>query len=308
MIPTIGIPKALLYYRYGDLWINFFEELGCNVIISPNTNQKILEDGIKIAMDEACLSMKIYLGHVNYLIDKCDYILVPRIKSLKKHEKLCTNFSCSYDLIKNLFNANILNLNIDVEHHEDELYAFVTMGLTLGFSYRKTVSAYRNAKNKDNMLRSRRLNKQKSLIANSKRIKILFAGHSYNLYDDKIGKKITNILYDNNIDIIFSDIYDTKYTDNDVIKISKKNYWTYNREMIAAIAHYEDVVDGIILVTSFPCGPDSLSNEMVERCVNVPIINLVIDDANSDAGLLTRIESFIDILSERKEFYERKNN
>ena len=69
---------------------------------------------------------------------------------------------------------------------------------------------------------------------------------------------------------------------------------------MAAISHYEKQVDGIILITAFPCGPDSLSNEMIERNVNIPLINLIIDDANSDAGLLTRIESFIDILEERK--------
>ena len=38
---TIGIPKALLYYKYSELWTTFFEELGCDIIISPNTSKKI---------------------------------------------------------------------------------------------------------------------------------------------------------------------------------------------------------------------------------------------------------------------------
>lgn len=80
----IGIPKALLYYKYGELWTTFFEELDCDVIISPNTSKQILDMGIKLSVDEACMAMKIYMGHVHYLIDKCDYILVPRLKCLKK--------------------------------------------------------------------------------------------------------------------------------------------------------------------------------------------------------------------------------
>lgn len=306
---TIGIPKALLYYKYSELWTSFFEELGCEIIVSPNTSKKILEDGIKFSLDESCMAMKIYMGHVYYLIDKCDYILVPRLKCIKKHEKLCTNFSALYDLVNNIFDKKLINYNVDVEHKEDELYAFVTMGLSLGFSYHKIVSAYHIAKEKEKMLKEREISKQKSIIASSNKIKILLAGHPYNLHDKFIGKQIENVLEKNNIEIIYSDKYDTKYLEQEVKKISPKNYWTYNKEIIGAISHYQELVDGIILITSFPCGPDSLSNEMILRNVKIPITNLIIDEANSDTGLLTRIESFIDILEERRKNHdERENN
>ena len=306
---TIGIPKALLYYKYSELWTSFFEELGCEIIVSPNTSKKILEDGIKFSLDESCMAMKIYMGHVYYLIDKCDYILVPRLKCIKKHEKLCTNFSALYDLVNNIFDKKLINYNVDVEHKKDELYAFVTMGLSLGFSYRKIVSAYHIAKEKEKMLKEREISKQKSIIASSNKIKILLAGHPYNLHDEFIGKQIENVLEKNNIEIIYSDKYDTKYLEQEVKKISPKNYWTYNKEIIGAISHYQELVDGIILITSFPCGPDSLSNEMILRNVKIPITNLIIDEANSDTGLLTRIESFIDILEERRKNHdERENN
>lgn len=301
---TIGIPKALLYYKYGELWTTFFEKLGCDIIVSPNTSKKILEDGIKFSMDESCMAMKIYMGHVYYLIDKCDYILVPRLKCVKKHEKLCTNFSALYDLVNNVFDKKLIHYNLDVDHKEDEFYAFTTMGLSLGFPYRKIVRAYKEAKEKESMLKSREIAKQKSIIANSNKIKILLAGHPYNLHDEFIGKQIQNILEENNVEIIYSDRYDNKYLEKEVKKISPKNYWTYNKEIIASISHYQELVDGIILITSFPCGPDSLSNEMILRNVTIPITNLIIDEANSDTGLLTRIESFIDILEERRKGHE----
>ena len=292
----IGIPKALLFYKYGDLWTTFFEELDCDIVISPNTNREILDFGNKFSVDEACLSMKIYMGHIYYLLDKCDYILVPRIICLKKNEKLCTNFSALYDLVRNTFDKKIIHYNIDIGKHEDEFYAFTTMGLELGFTYRQTVKAYKIAKEKHKLKLDRKISKQKALIANSKKLKILLAGHPYNLYDDFIGKNIIRLLEENNIDIIYSDLYDGKYLKSEVEKISKKNYWTYNREIIGAISHYQDNVDGIILLTTFPCGPDSLSNEMIIRNVKIPITNIIIDDASGEAGLITRIESFIDIL------------
>ena len=304
----IGIPKALLFYKYGDLWINFFEELGLDIVISPNTNLEILENGTKFSIDEACLSLKIFMGHVYYLLDKCDYILVPRIVCLKKNEKLCTNFSALYDLTRNTFDKKILHYNIDVSKHEDEFYAFVCMGLELGFPYREIVKAYQKAKEKESLLKERKVSKQKSLVASTSKIKILLAGHPYNLYDEFVGKPISKLLTSNRVEVLYSDLYDGKYLENESKKISPGNYWTYNKEIIASISHYQENIDGIILLTTFPCGPDSLSNEMIIRNVKIPITNIIVDDSSGEAGIITRIESFIDILEERRnQLDERKD-
>ena len=51
MAITIGIPRSLLYYHYHDLWEIFFKELGCQLIFSPNTNKRIVENGKKYIVD-----------------------------------------------------------------------------------------------------------------------------------------------------------------------------------------------------------------------------------------------------------------
>lgn len=305
----IGIPKALLFYKYGNLWINFFENLGFDIIVSPNTNLETLEKGKAKLDDEACLSLKIFMGHVDYLIDKCDYILIPRIACLNRHEKLCTNFQALYDLVRNIYNKRLIHYNVDVEKKEDEFYAFVTMGLDLGFKYRTVVKAYHEAKKQEQITLERRISKQKALLASSKKTKILLAGHPYNLYDEFTSGPIIKLLKENDVDIIYSDLYNQKYLKQEVEEISKKNYWTYNREIIGSISHYKENVDGIILVTAFPCGPDSLSNEMILRQIkDKPIIQLIVDETTGEAGLATRIESFIDIIKERGKINEETNN
>ena len=37
-----------------------------------------------------CLSLKNYIGHVAYLKDKCDYILIPRIDNYGIENQTCT--------------------------------------------------------------------------------------------------------------------------------------------------------------------------------------------------------------------------
>ncbi|MPN06691.1 hypothetical protein SDC9_153947 [bioreactor metagenome] len=51
-------------------------------------------------------------------------------------------------------------------------------------------------------------------------------------------------------------------------------------------------------MSAFPCGPDSMVDEMIIRKFNgIPILNLILDDQDGTAGLETRLESFIDILN-----------
>lgn len=297
---TIGIPKALLYYKYHILWENFFSYLNINTVTSPSTNKEILDVGIKNSIDEACLSLKIYLGHIKYLCGKCDYVLIPRIVSLNKNEKLCTNFSALYDIVKNTYKVKILNYNIDVDKNYDELYAFVSMARELGISRYKAVKAYIYAKEKEKEDKTAKIIKQESLIKTNK-LKILIAGHDYNIYDEFVGKPIIDYLKKMDVVPITSNICKKTYTDFDYKMISKDLYWTYNKEILSSINHYLKEVDGIILISTFPCGPDSLSNEIVVRKIkNKPIITIIIDELNNSSGLITRLESFVDILKERK--------
>lgn len=294
----IGIPRSLYYYYYGKLLETFFEYLGFEVIISPKTNKEIMELGVKYANDEMCLSLKNYLGHVAYLENKVDYIVIPRIDNFYTCNQTCTNFLSTYDIVNNLFDVKILNYNIDLNNGENEYKGFIKMGIELGKPKIEVKVAYNRAKiysmnYKERLIRDN-MNKMMS-----KKMKILLVGHPYNLYDDLIGKPITKYLSDNNIEIIYSNLFD----ENKAIKLSEnlssELYFKYNRENIGSIEIAKTMVDGVIFLTTFPCGPDSLVNELVMRKINIPHIQLIIDDLDSQVGIETRLESFIDILKER---------
>ena len=305
----VGIPRSLLYYYYKDLWKSFFEYLNIEVVESNVSNKKILEDGEKLTNDEACLSLKLFLGHVYDLKDKCDFIFVPRLFSVSKNEVVCTNFSCIYDLVNNLFDdINILNYNVDLGSHDTELLGFLKIGKELGISYINAYAAYKYAYNKKLLKRKYLEDIQKKKLA-SNNIKILLAAHPYNLYDELIGKPIIKYLKDNDIEIIYSDRIDHNLIDSECMKISTDIYWTHSKEVMASINYYKNKVDGIIILSSFPCGPDSLSNELAVRKVkNIPILTLIIENLNSDVGIITRLESFIDILKNKKEYIYEKSN
>ena len=308
MKTKIGLPKSLLYYYYKDLWIYFFKYLDFEIVKSKNSNKEILNLGQTLVIDESCLALKLFMGHAYSLKDKCDYILVPRLFSVKKDEGVCTNFSCIYDLANNVIeNAKILNYNVDLTSNENELSGFLKMGRDLGISYIKSYKAYKFAKKKSLEIRKEKEDTQKEKIKSTK-LKILLASHPYTLYDELIGKPVEDYLSSLGVTIIYSDRIPHNLIDKECRKLSTDIYWTHSKEVMASVEYYKNKVDGIILLSSFPCGPDSLANDLIcRRIKNIPILNLLFEDLNSDVGLLTRLESFFDILKQKEDSYEKSN-
>ena len=295
---TIGIPKSLLYYKYYELWDTFFNELGCNVVYSPDTNKEILENGKGCIIDEACLPIKIQMGHVKYLEDKCDYILLPRLECVKKDEKMCTNFNALYDLTRNIFDVKVLHYNVNVEKNKTEKKGLLEIAKVLGFDKKSAKRAYKIATEKSQERFNKKVLENKKKIKKKESLKILLVSHEYNTYDELIGKPIIRFLNTLKTEIIYAHL--NNYDEKAYKKLSKSLYWTFNKELLNGIMEYKDQVDGIILLTTFPCGPDSLVNEIVLRKIDMPIINIIIDELNSETGLETRLESFVDILASKE--------
>lgn len=299
----IGIPKALLYFKYAQLWETFLYSLGVDYILSPDTNREILNKGINIAVDETCLPSKIYLGHIQWLIDKCDYILVPRISSLGKIGTVCTKHQAIFDVIKNTFrdrNIKLLHYNIERSNLDAEVSAFVKIGTFLGKKKTQSLMAFWNAKHAQKLYNVVAFNEQQKLLE-TKKIKLLIIAHQYNLYDKYIGEPIMRILKELDVVAIDGCIVDEKTAIQKSALLSDTLPWTFNKELVGAIAIYRDDVDGIILLSSFPCGPDSMVNEIIIRRVkDKPILNLVLDGLEGIAGIETRLESFIDIINYKR--------
>lgn len=288
----IGIPRSLYYYHFKDLWINFFEYLKIDIVVSPETNKEILDLGLKYSTDEMCLSLKNYIGHVAYLKDRCDYILIPRIDNYGLDNQTCTNFLAGYDIINNMFDINILNYNINLRNKETELKGLINIGKILRINKKKVKDAYFYSKVKTSKIKKENiLNNLKNLKSNKK--KILVVGHPYNIYDKLIGMPIIEMLKELNVEIIYSDLFNDL---DESKKYSKEIYWKYSKENISSISKCIDRIDGIIFLSSFPCGLDSLVNELVMRKLDKPYINIVIDDNSVSGGIETRIESFVDIV------------
>lgn len=291
----IGIPQALFYYLEGDIILHFLKELGIDVIISPKTTKKTLEDGMKYAPDEMCLSMKNYIGHVVYLKDKCDYLLIPRIDNYYTYNQTCTNFLAIRDIINSIFDINVIDYNIDLNNKNTLKKGLFNIGRKLGYKGNDISNAYNNSLYLYNLNKKKIINRNIQKL-NSTKKKVLLISHSYNIYDNLIGKPIIDLLNREGIEVVYSFLFDNRLCRKLSKNISSELYWKYSRESIGSYEIVKNKVDGVVFLSTFPCGLDSLVNELLILKLNKPYLNIIIDDYSADNGIETRIESFADIL------------
>lgn len=301
----IGIPRALLYYRYAVLWETFFSELGIETVLSPHTTKALQDAGDRYAIDENCLSSKLFLGHVAALEGKCEMVFVPRIANFAEDGVLCSRFEALYDICVNTFrdkNLRFLSCDVDPQQKKPEKEAYLGLAKDLNRTRQEAEAAWQKARKAWAADIRNRIREQEAAIAATDRIRVLVVGHCYNLYDEYIGQPILKGIRRLDALPVCSDAIDPRLAQLDCLEICQRVPWVMSRELLGAIQKYHDQIDGIILLTAFPCGPDSMVNEMIIwRVRDRPILNLLLDSQDASAGVETRLESFIDIIRFRKE-------
>jgi predicted nucleotide-binding protein (sugar kinase/HSP70/actin superfamily) len=75
-------------------------------------------------------------------------------------------------------------------------------------------------------------------------------------------------------------------------------------ETIASTVKYADMgLDGVIQILPFGCMPEIVAESIIpsiSRDLSLPAMTLTVDELTGEAGYLTRLEAFVDLLSQRK--------
>ncbi|MFW5991943.1 MAG: acyl-CoA dehydratase activase-related protein [Halanaerobiaceae bacterium] len=328
----IGIPRALMYHYFFPAWDAFFKELGAEVVLSPETNKKIVDNGVRLAVDDICLPFKVYYGHIKELKDKVDYLFVPRFISLGKDNYVCPKFMGLPDIIL----ANFKNLPPLIEPTIDLRKGILAgrkiarkVGVKLGAGFLRIERAFRRALKRQRLFEDiqmhgytsaeaiKLLNRKKIKINTvnpgdqKNKMKITVLAHSYITGDQYISMNIEKHLRKLGVDVSTVEMFDSHVLEDAAARQPKKSFWYFNRKLMGA-AYYlfnnENKVDGLIQLTAFGCGPDSMIKELVDikgDKYNIGILNINIDEHTGEAGLITRLEAFIDLLERRKSVCEK---
>lgn len=298
---TIGIPRALHYYYNGILWETFVSELGFGVAVSEPTNRKIFETGLKVAYSELCLPVKVFLGHVASLSEKVDLLLIPRFIRVEPMERFtCPKFIGLPDLVKASFAHLPPVISVDVDLGKRSLSKVLDeLGRTLG-AKRKTIDLAKKVA----LARYSECQRQRSYPneINTDVVRIGVAGHPYIIQDRFLSMNLVGELNRLGADTIIPDIREEVL--NGLLGSVAEISWSYERRLVGEVAWLTQRADGAILVLSFGCGPGSVIAEIIQRelldGVKYPLLVLILDENTSSTALITRLESFYDMVRMKK--------
>jgi predicted nucleotide-binding protein (sugar kinase/HSP70/actin superfamily) len=318
----VGIPGALLYYQYFPAWKKFFEELGAEVIVSPPTTRDMLAAGSARVVADTCLPVKVFLGHVLSLVNECDYIFIPAVRSVREKVYNCSKFLGLPDMTRAVIPElpPMLEIEIDINQGKPALYnAVYGLGRHLtrnpvkirraGMAARQALADYREMMSSLKITHVKAIDKvcgrdetgNENITGNER---IAFIGHPYLLYDEYINHRLISRLEKDGIGVVTPEMVAPAGLESAVKRLVGGAYWTYEDEVVGAGGHYlESGVDGVIGIMAFGCGPDSLMMDAVRRRAaapgSVPFMCLTVDEHTAEAGIVTRLEAFTDMMRRR---------
>jgi predicted nucleotide-binding protein (sugar kinase/HSP70/actin superfamily) len=328
----LGIPRALLWYQYYPMWRSFFEELGVEVVTTGPTKRSMVVAGSSRLVSETCLPVKVFCGHVMELTEMgVDSIFIPAIKSTELKVYNCSKFIGLPDMMKAVVKdlPEVIALDVDVNQGKRTFFSMIyEAGRRFHWNPFKVKAAGDRAladyENYQRLMQQGMFPEQawcavmgESPSADSvhlregasgskeERVKIAVIGHPYNLYDTYTNHSLLHRLQGMGVDVVTPEMLTDEQKLQGITKLVGSAYWTYEGEVVGAGGYYLDdpSVDGVISVVAFGCGPDSVMTDPLQRIAKdpgtKPYMMLALDEHTGEAGLVTRLEAFVDMLRRR---------
>lgn len=299
----IGLPRALLYYWYAASWETFLSALGARPVTSPPTNKALLNLGQQAALDEVCLPVKLFLGHAVHLAGKCDALLVPHLISLEGKAFICPKFMGLPDLVRQaLPGQRTIAVRIDVRAGRNWEVAAREAAAAVGRRGRAVAAALRRAAaaqaSYERALRAANLGPADG------RPLLAVLGHPYCLYDRFLNMNLIERLSAAGCRVVTPEMMPAAAVNEGLAALPKELFWTFGRRQIGVLHHLLAAGNcrGVVHAAAFACGPEALVGEMIENAAarhKVPLLRLNLDEHTGEAGFLTRIEAFLDMIGRR---------
>lgn len=310
---TIGINRSFLLNTYFPLYSTFFTELGLEVVLPDAPSKK----GIEQKGAAFCYPAELAHGFFDSLIKQkthLDYVFLPHFKAVPSSDGSAYSETCPFvqtesfylstafgkelkqlelsgtkmltpliDLTKGLTNARIPLLKTA------EAMCFKSSVSSLAFE--KALACQNDFKEKMEELL---LSSISELEANPHQIAVVIFGRPYNAFASEAHMGIPRKFASRGIKVLPLDFLPMED------EPSKRHMYWGTGKLIIKAAHFVARHPQLFgtYITNFSCGPDSfLIGYFRDIMGQKPSLTLELDSHTADAGLETRIEAFLDVIS-----------
>jgi len=288
---TIGIPRASSVMAALPFWTTFFQSLGFRTILSPPSSKEVLLKSSNLLQTVTCLPIKFTAGHVSWLMERADFVFLPAINSFGEKEFTCPyTQSLPYMLKQNKKFLTPVISSFDEKHIVEEFNKYseklhISRGIIKN-AYKIAVSAQQKFEE--------RMRRRAEEILKKEGIPVAIIGRPYNIYDPYLNLTLFSHLKKIGFNAIPMNFLKTGFKDELFI-------WKYSKEGLQTLA--ETISKrGIypIILSNYGCGVDAFTHKVFEEILgDYPHLFLEFDEHRGEAGLITRLEAFHDLLKEK---------
>ncbi len=306
---TVAMPRALYFHERFPFWNGFFRELGYGIRITSETNRQIAQEGVEAAAAEPCFPLQVAHGHVaQALALDADFVFIPNYVNAESAHPRVQSFFCPWGMTLPF----VVQAAASFEGRADRiLHPAIRFRLGLPALEEPLAQALRKygvrrgairralASAEEAQARFRRSVRELGTEAlerlrETREPAVLLVGRPYNLFDPVVNldlpKKMRDLYGVNVLPMEFLAADET-----DLEAVNANMFWSYGRKILAAAREAAGHADlHLVYVTNFKCGPDSYVKHFVRDAFGRAFLTLQFDGHANDAGMLTRVEAFLD--------------
>lgn len=293
---SLLLPSTFLYHLWSQDLADFLGLCGIEYSRGPASTQLILDRGVPVSCEEFCLPLKLFCGHIVMMAESGkDTVLVPVITGNNRNDSFpCHLQQRARDIILDLELIEKERVISPSFTYDDSLRlldeGFIELGQLLGIPENSIQTA----------LERRARVFTKKTLSKTNTIRIAITGTPPVTADALLGGRIRQMIADFGADSAIPEIPDFSLSDY------PKDFAHFTFDAFSRVqtetALNDSVYDGVIFLQPFLCGPCcNTPGDFRQKERSKPFLSLVLDQSRSSAGVETRLEAFLDMVSAAKE-------
>jgi predicted CoA-substrate-specific enzyme activase len=315
---AVGLPRALLTFSMFPFWQTFFNDLGFDVTVSEPTHRAWIQQGDEFLGSEFCLPLKASFGHVASLLSdkRNDLVFMPHGLADCASAGLNQSRFCPYiGVLPSLLLHALRNHGVDasrlvapvIDLRKSDGWNAKALGVAIAPFRRlkpkviERALAHARGVRRDFENRLQVLGKERlSEFRGAGRPGVVIAGHPCLVLDEEMMKDLPRFIATEGMDVFPAQClpWEPRLLQGEF----RNMYWSHTQRVLSSLIQVART-DGLYAVyfSSFHCGPDSLLLTYAEALMgDKPFLTLELDVHGSAGGYQTRIEAFLDVITNRR--------
>ncbi len=323
----VGLPRSLSFYYLFPLYRTFLSQIGVPWEETGYTRERDLTLLDLCPTDEPCISVRIAFVHAHNLLKKgLDCVFVPAVVSLSETAYCCPKMIGLPSMLKTGLGLNerqIVSPVIDLKENPGRwqrtwVKAARQMGVHDSARARHALAEGLKVLEQTEEYASVTSTPMSVLIDSGHKTPVLkgvagnpgdnlpvtgVMGHGYILHD-LFGKKIIQVVSSYGKVVMPESVSRAQTWECLKTIPDGEKAWTIEGKIMGAALHLlrAGKVDRMVFVSAFSCGPASIIENYIAdeaEALGIPFLILAVDEHTGDAGLITRLEAFLDSIERR---------